>query len=290
MDRVDQDELPLNNLFYNEYDQSLGFDSVDVYILDTGIHNNHSAFNKYGVASEYYVSTDETSAPDITYFNGHGTAMAGLIGGEFGVSPGAKIHAIRIFDQDEFASYALFVAAINRVINQVGITARKSVVNISIGSVWDENDNATYLAYLKSTVQGLITAGIPTAVAGGNWQHDACLNFPAMVPEVISVGGSNIDDQLYIYSSYGSCIDVVAPAVSITAPCYYYGWTTCTWPGTSMSTAMTTGAMAAYWHTNPNKTAAEVMAWVTSGATQGVLNGQLLGTPNRLLRTVGCSS
>jgi len=55
----------------------------------------------------------------------------------------------------------------------------------------------------------------------GNSLQDACKYSPASSPYVITVGGTAEDDGLYKFSffgsNYGKCVNLYAPAQSVTA-------------------------------------------------------------------------
>ncbi|CAH1775303.1 unnamed protein product [Owenia fusiformis] len=283
LDRIDQ-AGPMNSLYKAEYDELLGCDSVDVYVLDTGIFDQHPAFATYNnIDSLYDVVTQESNAYDFTW-NSHGTAIAGLIGGEFGAAPGARIHAIKIFDEWGYGTFATLIAGLNRAHDMIVASGRKSIVNLSIGAPNAQNSN------LENIVAKLITeANAAVTIAAGNWGNLACHNTPARVPEALTAAASNVTDKLWPDSSYGSCVDIVGPGVNVLVPCYYGGLTYCYKNGSSIATALASGAMAGYWHVNPDKTNIEVMDWVISGATNDIFDETtLLGTPNKFLKTRGC--
>ncbi|CAH1774045.1 unnamed protein product [Owenia fusiformis] len=285
LDRIDQ-ELLLDDSFMADYDPVKGYDSVDVYIIDTGIYDDHPAFQKYGnIVSKYNSVSQLNEAADFP--PGHGTAMAGIIGGEYGVAPGVRMHAVKVFDDFSYATIASLMAGISWVQQQIQASNRKSIVNISLGATFYTCEP------LEDAVANLVQEGVPVALAAGNSYNDACNNTPARSPVGITVGGSDMNDDLWVDtlsygSSYGSCVDIIAPSKDILAPKYWGGLTYELWSGTSMATPYVAGAMAAYWHDNPNKTYIEVMDWVKESSTRDILKNLPTGTPNKLLRTTGC--
>src|SRR5260221_10734092 len=90
LDRVDQRALPLNSSY--EYTQTgLG---VHVYVVDTGIRLTHAEFVGRAISSYDGVGDGQNGAD----CNGHGTHVAGTIGGNtFGVAKKVILHSVRVF-------------------------------------------------------------------------------------------------------------------------------------------------------------------------------------------------
>jgi subtilisin family serine protease len=89
LDRIDQRDLPLNNAYSYTNDGS----GVTAYIIDTGIRTTHSAFG--GRASW---GTNTTGDGNNTDCNGHGTHVAGTVGGApYGVAKSVKL-AVKVLN------------------------------------------------------------------------------------------------------------------------------------------------------------------------------------------------
>ena len=92
MDRIDQRDLPLND----EYTYTDAGAGVTAYVIDTGIATDHQDFG--GRATTGIDEVDGGTADDC---NGHGTHVAGTIGGTAsGVAKGASLVAVRVMDCD----------------------------------------------------------------------------------------------------------------------------------------------------------------------------------------------
>src|SRR5439155_9771433 len=92
LDRIDQRALPFDRSY--TYDARAGA-GTHVYILDTGIRLTHRDFG--GRASAAFTAiNDGKGASDC---NGHGTHVAGTVGGVvYGVAKAATIHSVRVLD------------------------------------------------------------------------------------------------------------------------------------------------------------------------------------------------
>jgi gliding motility-associated-like protein len=113
----------------------------------------------------------------------------------------------------------------------------------------------------SNTYQLLCTAahdtGIVMVAAAGNTGTEDSI-FPACYEHVISVGSTNLNDVASFFSSYGHCIDVMAPGVDIystkAGSDNSYGY----FSGTSMASPMVSGICGLMLANNPAMTPDEV--------------------------------
>ncbi|MGH9184679.1 MAG: S8 family serine peptidase, partial [Acidimicrobiales bacterium] len=124
LDRIDQRNRPVNNT-YNYTSTGAG---VKAYVIDTGIQFNHPDFG--GRAVSGFDAIDGGPADDC---NGHGTHVAGTIGGTaYGVAKQATLVGVRVLNCQGSGTTSQVVAGINWSIqdHQAG---QPAVSNMSLG-------------------------------------------------------------------------------------------------------------------------------------------------------------
>ena len=267
LDRIDQPSLPLNGSFNYESDGA----GVRSYVVDTGVLTTHSQFTGR-VAPGFTSISDGRGVIDC---NGHGTHVAGTIAGSVhGVAKAATIVPVRVLDCNGSGSLSGVVAGLNWIA-EVAAPGAPAVVNMSLGGGASPT--------LDAAVQALIDRGITVVVAAGNSSANACNYSPARVPGAITVAASAANDSFASFSNFGSCIDVVAPGVSIVSSWITSNTSTATLSGTSMASPHVAGVVAqqlATGYVNPTNTELQVVG----AAVSGVLTAVAGGTPNLLVQ------
>jgi subtilisin family serine protease len=95
LDRIDQTPRALDGSF-NYVATGAG---VTAYVIDTGVRFTHSEFNEDGVRRATSGKDFVDPYTPATDCNGHGTHVAGTIGGEtYGVAKGVNLVAVRVID------------------------------------------------------------------------------------------------------------------------------------------------------------------------------------------------
>ncbi|CAH1795745.1 unnamed protein product, partial [Owenia fusiformis] len=301
LDRIDAEHPDFDSAF------SIGCsgDDVDIYIVDTGILNNHDAFrdavtNKSRVIQGY--SSVSFPDDDTTDYDGHGTHVAGVAGGHlYGVCTGANLIPVKVIDLDPETNEAVGTKTslieglewVKRMYRQRG---RKAVVNLSIGGEKSVS--------VDDAVLSLVHEGITVVVAAGNNNTDACYDSPPDVREVIAVGCSTIGmkdgkpvDKMCPFSNYGACVDILAPGSAIQSSTISKGNPESTsetevMSGTSMSSPFVAGAIACYLSVvDKTPTPAEVYEWLMKDSTMTGLvqmDDHQSTTSNRILSIPKC--
>jgi subtilisin family serine protease len=273
LDRVDQRSLPLSTTYNYNADGS----GVNVYILDTGIRFDHADFG-----GRAHTGIDEvTSGGTAADCHGHGTHVAGTVGGTtYGIAKNVSLYAVRVLDCGGSGSWSQIIAGIDWVTANHGPAT--AVANMSIGGGFSQAVN--------DAVENSVASGVVYAIAAGNGDflgrpQNACNFSPASAPSALTTGATTKTDAVASFSNYGTCVDILAPGVSVTSDWYTSTTATNTISGTSMATPHVAGAAAAYLSTNRSATPAQVASALTTNATLNAISGVSNGTPNKLLYT-----
>lgn len=204
---------------------------------------------------------------------GHGTFLAGLIAGTGaasdgqyqGVAPGAKVLDVQVAEQDGSTSLSKVLAGLDAVAERRAADPSLKVLNLALST---GSPLTPQLDPLVRGLRNLWAKGVTVVVAAGN-DGARSISSPAADPVLLAVGATDdqktadrSDDVMADFSSYARSFgvmrpDVVAPGTSlvslrapgsladsenpqaVVADKYFKG------TGTSMSAAVTSGAVAA---------------------------------------------
>lgn len=270
LDRIDQRSLPLDSTYH--YDQTGS--GVKAYVIDTGVLTSHTEFSGR-TAAGYTAISDGRGTTDC---NGHGTHVAGTVGGTtYGVAKGVTIVPVRVLDCRGSGTNSGVIAGVDWVTSQHA-AGQPAVANMSLGG--------GVSTALDSAVDNSISDGVTYAVAAGNDNTNACNGSPSRVAAAVTVGSTTRTDARSSFSNYGSCLDLFAPGSDITSAWHTSTTATNTISGTSMATPHVAGVAALYLQANPTAAPSAVASWLTSNATTGVVASPGSGSPNRLLHSL----
>ncbi len=223
--------------------------------MDTGVDWQHpdlqAAYRGYdprGLPNHrgnWYVATDEV------YLypgdgNGHGTHTMGLMAGRqgTGVAPGARWIAVKAFTDTRRSTDVWLLDAFQWLVAPGDDPAlAPDIVNGSWSSAARDSD------MFRQAVRALRAAGIvPVFSAGNDGPVSQTVGIPGGYPEVLTVGATDDQDSLAVFSSRGPSAfgvvkpDVVAPGVAVLST--YHGGGYAIIDGTSMATPLVAGVAA----------------------------------------------
>jgi serine protease AprX len=278
---------------------------IDVALIDSGISPVPGINDPAKVINGPDLSFD-SQAPNLRYLDayGHGTFMAGIIGGRDvagtpasytdsshfnGIAPDARILNVKVADSNGLTDVSQVIAAISWVIqhrHDNGMNVR--VMNLSFAT---DSSQSEILDPMSFAAEHAWKSGIVVVASAGNagWKSGGLVN-PAYNPFVIAVGAadphgtiSTADDTIASFSNAGGGgrnPDLAAPGKSMQSlrvPGSYidqnYGSTGdinsrfFRGSGTSESAAVTSGAVALLLQQRPNLTPDQVKVILTGSAT-----------------------
>ncbi|KAJ9143501.1 Subtilisin-like protein [Pleurostoma richardsiae] len=252
------------------YDNSAGAGTC-AYVIDTGIYTSHSQFGGRATFLANYVDSSNTDG------NGHGTHVAGTIGGStYGVAKQTRLYAVKVLDSSGSGTTSGVIAGMNYVTSDAATRScpNGTVANMSLGGGSSSSMN--------SAARSMISGGVFLAVAAGNNGANAANYSPASESTVCTVGASDSSDAMASFSNYGSVVDIFAPGVSILSSWIGSTTATNTISGTSMATPHITGLGAYLLTLLGARTPQALCSYIQSIATSGVLTGVPSGTNNLL--------
>ena len=265
LDRIDQRDRPLNGSYVYDY---LGT-YVRAYVIDSGILASHADFGGRVLAG-YTAISDGRGTTDC---NGHGTHVAGTIGGAtWGVAKGVRLVPVRVFGCTGGSANSTIIAGVDWVrANAV----KPAVANMSLGGpISSATDTA---------VNNLSASGVTVVVAAGNDNADACNYSPARAAGAITVGSTTSTDVRSSFSNFGGCLDIFGPGSSIMSTWYTSNTATNTISGTSMASPHVAGAAVLILAADNAASPATVRSRLVTKATTGRLTSIGTGSPNTLL-------
>ncbi|MCR5406694.1 MAG: S8 family serine peptidase [Lachnospiraceae bacterium] len=185
---------------------------VKVCVIDTGINSSHEEFagritKKTGCAANNYEYED---------VDGHGTNVAGLIGGAGDNGKGGKgvaykcdLYIIGINAKDSSTGkYGLSDDGLIEAIGQA-TADNVDVINMSLGG-------GGYSDPLNKAVKKAYDSGIAVMCAAGNEDTNA-IAYPAGCDGAISIAAVNRENKKTVFSNYGG-IDFSGPGVDMFSP------------------------------------------------------------------------
>jgi thermitase len=259
-----------------------------VAVIDTGVQYDHEELAGRVILGHDYVDDDNDPMDE----NGHGTAVAGIIGakvnngkGIAGISPKSMIYAIRVLDEEGSGEFEWVIAGIEEACWNDDV----KIINLSLGGyVWYPSDEySTFEVLIDWCVYDM---GKIVVSAAGN--EDNIISYllddpdtdyydfvpvPAAIPSSFTAAATDERDSRTWFSNYGTVrlnyVDITAPGYRILSLDIYDTFTVW-YGGTSFSAPIVAAAAARVWGKNPAWTNTQVMnQLVATGRTLGADKG-----------------
>lgn len=260
----------------NAYDGLYTYDStcanVDVWTVDTGVYEASAEFGGRAKNEVNYAGGPNTDC------QGHGTFVAGLIGGTtYGVCKAVRIRAVKALNCNGDGSVASVIRALD-YIDAMRDPLRATVINLSLQADFD--------AGMNTQINDMVlNSGIAIVAAAGNSGSLASDYSPASAIRALTVAATDRNDVMADFSNYGAFIDIAAPGVDVLSAGKNSPMGVAEGSGTSFAAPIVAGTVALLWTIEPDKRAASrVMAAVVANATSNVVT-QTRGTAVKLVFT-----
>ncbi|HEY9899059.1 MAG TPA: S8 family serine peptidase [Pantanalinema sp.] len=196
-----------------------GDPSVVVAVLDTGVDPRHPDLQGKVLPGVNLFEPGKPAHDD----NGHGTAVAGIIGAQGGirerfrgVAPDCRILPVKINKPRTGSVHATQIA---EGIRQA-LAHGADVLNLSVGcEIGEPGFNHATMADLANAIYEALRRGVPVVCAGGPRERKT---YPAAwetLPEfagLIAVGATDRKDRLHMWSPRWEYVSLVAPADATT--------------------------------------------------------------------------
>ncbi|NBS14088.1 MAG: hypothetical protein EBT57_04635 [Verrucomicrobia bacterium] len=175
--------------------------------------------------------------------SGHGTSMKSLIAGGSGVvqgaAPKAQVTNFPVLDGEGKGNSFTLAQAIVQAVD-----GGAQVINMSLGSDGDS-------AVVRAAVAYALSKNVALVAAAGNEAVNR-VSYPAAYEGVLAVASVDGDRQQLYFSNRGSSVGVAAPGFAVVAD--WPGGKTVEVSGTSASTALVSGVVAALLSKEPGLT------------------------------------
>ena len=209
-------------------------EGVNVFVLDTGIDQYHSAFlhcDQQHLITKSFVPGVPSSMDGC----GHGTWICGkFVGQGVGICPSSRLVSLRVLDDSGTGSLEFTNQALEWILRQ---DTFPHIINMSLGSTKKDNRQ-------ERLIWQLYKKGACIVVAAGNDGDDEKF-YPADYTGVLAVSAVDRQRTKADFSNYGGDVAVCAPGVA----CYstYLGGGFRLLQGTSMASPTVAGLLSLGW-------------------------------------------
>lgn len=268
LDRIDEHNPSTEDVYRYHYDGT----GVDIYVFDSGVLTSHQEFNQIGQVRTF---TNDGTQDN----NGHGTAVAAIIGGELvGVAKDVTIHSYKVLNDAGQGTATMLRNGINEAAfhHQPGVPA---VANFSLSGQYD-----TAYDLIDTALGNLFQDGVLLIASAGNDTTSLPWNLlPAASIKVVAVGSTNSDDSFASqYSNYGKLVDLYAPGTNILSASNLGNSLYSNYTGTSFSSPIVAGIAARLWEENSSYSPSEIWDLLVNRSLTGKISALPVGSKNNL--------
>lgn len=226
--------------FGRRYLEFLGVDSSNpergagcvVALLDTPLAN-HTSLNSSNIVTQDWFGL-LASAEELD--RSHGTAVASILAGENGISPGVNLLSLPVVGADGSCSAFELATAI-----VTAVDSGADIISISLAAA---EGNAVLAAAVRYAGENQV---LLVAAAGNDGGERVA--YPAAYPGVLAVGAVNAAGEHAGFSNQGPAIALAAPGVGLQAAAGEDGWEY--FSGTSAAVPCVVGVLANFLSANP---------------------------------------
>jgi subtilisin family serine protease len=199
--------------------------------------------------------------------NGHGTHVSGIVT-QVSAGTDVRVLPIKVIPNSGVGDDHLLSTGIEKALawrDPADPSVRVKIMNLSVSS-------PQISERLKRAIRAATQEGVLVVGASGN--SGRAVEFPALMPEVLSVGATTPEEHVADYSSFGDAVDIAAPGGDDFSPIHS------AWPsyltatdigagvteahtdaglvGTSMAAPHVSGTAAVLWALRPHLNATQV--------------------------------
>jgi type VII secretion-associated serine protease mycosin len=205
-------------------------------VLDTGVDRDHPDLAPNLVTGRDVVNRDADPSDD----NGHGTAVAGVVGavtgngtGVAGVAWNAKIMPVKVLRADGTGFDGDIAAGITWAADHGA-----DIINLSLGGFGSSTA-------LDQAIDYALARDVLVVAAAGN-EAAGVPSYPAAIPGVLAVAATDAQGQFAWFSNHGPWITLAAPGIGIVSTALAAGPTPAiaSATGTSFSSPIVAGVAA----------------------------------------------
>lgn len=222
--------------------------NINIAVVDSGINYNHELLKYRVVRTKMDFSSDNTG--DEMDKAGHGTKVAGAIAKS--TPSNVKLFAYKIFDKNLKGTSSGVVAALSYIKQ---LKNKPDIINCSFTT-----------GGLGTVIDELVDMGVTVVASAGN-DGKKVYKQPAIFDSVITVAATNQYGYAWSSSSYGSCVDISAPRVSVYTANFPVNNSYAQFSGTSMAAPLVSAAAAYVLMENKKYTPEQVKQELIATAT-----------------------